>query len=429
MSNRCYSSLLIAGLFAVLILPALTMAQVHGKNFRPDGTPAFATGHFGAVNTLSEAALRASAKSALQGIVIEHFGAAGNEEMVVTKVVKDKVGALHVRFEQELNGLPVAGAGMVLHAQADGTIFAVNGDFVPGGDLPLHPDLGAISALGQAKIMGARVSEPELSYVLGTDGRGHLAWKAAFEYVNDAGPQRDMVFVDTTTGKIAARHPQIKYVRALETQDCHQKKRNCSLVSTSPYPILTGDGAIDSAHNYAIATYDYYLNNHNRDSIDDAGLTLTSRAHYDRNYNNAYWDGTQMTYGDGDGVTFIPLSQDADVVGHELTHGVTERSSGLIYSNESGALNEAWSDIFGAMVDRQEGATGADIWFIGEDIYTPGTLGDALRNMADPAEFGDYDYWPTRYTGIFDNGGVHGNSGIANLAFKLLVTGGTKKVM
>ena len=425
MSNRRYSSILIAGLFAVIILPGLAIAQGNGKSFRADGTPAFVTGHFGAVHAGSDATLRASAKSALQGIVIEHFGAAGNEEMVVTKVVKDKAGALHVRFEQKLNGLPVAGAGMVLHSHADGTIFAVNGDFVRGGDLPLQPDLGSIAALGQAKITGARVSEPELSYVLGADGRGHLAWKATFEYVNDAGPQRDVVFVDTTTGKIAARHPQIKYARALKTQDCHQKTRRCTVVSTSSNLISTGDGAIDSAHNYAIATYNYYFNNYGRDSIDDAGLTLNSRAHYDRNYNNAFWDGTQMTYGDGDGVTFIPLSQDADVVAHELTHGVTERTSGLIYQNESGALNEAWSDIFGAMVDRQEGATGADIWLLGEDIYTPNTPGDALRNMADPAEFGDYDWWPTRYTDIIDNGGVHSNSGIANLAFQLLVDGGT----
>lgn len=426
MSNRRYSSVLIAVFFAAAILPALTIAQVKVKSFAVAGTPAFVTGRFdGAVNAVSEAAIRASAKSALQGIVIEHFGAAGNEEMVVTRVIKDKVGAFHVRFEQELNGLPVAGAGMVLHAHADGTIFAVNGDFVPGGDLPLHPDLGAMAALGQAKITGARVSEPELSYVLGADGRGHLAWKATFEYVNDAGPQRDVVFIDSTTGKIAARHPQIKYARALATQDCHQKTMRCSVVSTSPNAISTGDNAINAAHNYAIATYDYYLNNHGRDSIDDSGLTLISRAHYGRNYNNAFWDGTQMTYGDGDGVTFIPLSQDADVVAHELTHGVTERSSGLIYQNESGALNEAWSDIFGAMVDRQEGATGADIWLLGEDIYTPGTPGDALRNMADPAQFGDRDYWPTRYTGTADNGGVHTNSGIANLAFQLLVDGGT----
>ena len=274
MSNRRYSFVCIVALFAVLILPAFAIAQVHVKSVAAAGTPAFVTGHFGPVNAASEAALRASAKSALQGIVIEHFGAAGNEEMVATKVGKDKVGALHVRFKQELNGLPVAGAGMVLHAHADGTIFAVNGDFVPGGDLPVIPTLGSMTALGQAKINGARVSEPELSYVLGVDGRGHLAWKAAFEYVNDAGPQRDVVFVDTTTGKMAARHPEIKYARTLETQDCHQKTRRCKVVSTSPNAINTGDGAIDAAHNFAIATYNYYYDNHDsRDSIDDAGLT------------------------------------------------------------------------------------------------------------------------------------------------------------
>jgi vibriolysin len=154
-------------------------------------------------------------------------------------------------------------------------------------------------------------------------------------------------------------------------------------------------------------------------------MTLVSRVHYSVNYNNAFWDGSQMTYGDGDGVTFIPLSQDADVVAHELTHGVTERSSNLVYSNESGALNEALSDIFGALVDRQEGATGADIWLLGEDIYTPATPGDGLRVMNDPAAAGDYDWYPTRYTGTSDNGGVHWNSGIANLAFVLLVEGGT----
>ena len=426
MSNRRYPSMLfVAVLCMVFVLPEVIMAQVNSRSLRANGSPAFVTGHFGAVNALSDAALRTSAKSALQGLVIEHFGASGNEEMVVTKVVKDKMGALHVRFEQKLNGLPMAGVGMVLHAHADGTIYAVNGDFVPGGDLPLHPELSAMTALGMPNIQGTRVSEPALNYVLGADGQGHLAWKATFEYVNNDGPQRDEVFVDTTTGKIAARHPQIKYTRTLETQDCKQRKNRCTLVSRSSNPINTGDGAIDSAHNYAIATYDYYWTNHGRDSIDNAGLPLISRAHYDRNYNNAYWDGTQMTYGDGDGVTFIPFSQDADVVAHELTHGVTEHSSGLIYQNESGALNEAWSDIFGAMVDRQEGATGADIWLLGEDIYTPDTSGDALRNMADPAEYGDYDYWPTRYTGLLDNGGVHSNSGIANLAFKLLVTGGT----
>jgi bacillolysin len=114
-----------------------------------------------------------------------------------------------------------------------------------------------------------------------------------------------------------------------------------------------------------------------------------------------------MTYGDGDGIYLGALSLDADIVAHEITHGVKEYSSNLVYAYESGALNEALSDIFGAMVDRQEGATDDDNWFIGEDIYTPDIPGDALRNMADPECIGDYDYYPTRYKGEEDSGGVH----------------------
>ena len=78
-------------------------------------------------------------------------------------------------------------------------------------------------------------------------------------------------------------------------------------------------------------------------------------------------------------------------------------------------MNEAWSDIFGALVDRQEGGTGADLWLLGENIFTPGVPGDGLRNMADPEAMGHYDWWPTRYQGRQDHGGVHWNSGIANL--------------
>ena len=111
---------------------------------------------------------------------------------------------------------------------------------------------------------------------------------------------------------------------------------------------------------------------------------------------------------------------------HELTHGVTDYTSNLVYSDESGALNEAMSDIFGACVDRIEGnATLQDTWLIGEDIYTPSIANDALRFMASPATAGDYDYYPERYVGSSDNGGVHWNSGIANLAFVLMVQGGT----
>ena len=125
-----------------------------------------------------------------------------------------------------------------------------------------------------------------------------------------------------------------------------------------------------------------------------------------------------MAYGDGDGTSFIEFSGDLDVVGHELSHGVTEATSNLIYQNESGALNESFSDIMGTAIEFR---TGSGNWTIGEDI-TPGTNG--LRNMANPGEDGDPSHYLDRYVGSGDNGGVHINSGIINHWFYLLVNGG-----
>ncbi|TGU90758.1 peptidase M4 family protein, partial [Mesorhizobium sp. M00.F.Ca.ET.186.01.1.1] len=144
------------------------------------------------------------------------------------------------------------------------------------------------------------------------------------------------------------------------------------------------DGAAVDAHAYAQQVYDYYKNVHNRNSYDNKGALIRSTVHYGNNYNNAFWNGSQMVYGDGDGSTFISLSGGLDVVAHELTHAVTEKTAGLVYQYESGALNESLSDIFGAMIDD-------DDWLMGEDIYTPGTNGDALRSLEDPTEYGDPD--------------------------------------
>ncbi len=420
-------------LLALILTPSLVLASPGVVSRAADGTPTFMTGDLGSVNLADKAGVGAAAQEALKGILINQFGAMGDEEMSLTRVSVDKAGNQHARFQQLYNGLPVVGASMVMHIEGkSGRIFGVNGEFVPGKNLPFTPAMDAEDALSRALENSGirpdkRMSEPELTYVLAPAGKAFLAWSMTVDYVDAEGNvQRDTIFADAMGGKMVARHPQFHYARSLRTYDCNNGTSCGSLVSSSSNAINTGDNAIDSAHNYAIATYDYYFNNHGRDSLDNNGFILRSRVHYSSNYNNAFWDGTQMTYGDGDGVTFKPLSEDADVVAHELTHGVTSNESNLIYSNESGALNEALSDIFGAMVDRQEGATGNDIWYVGEDIYTPGTPGDGgLRNMADPQANGDYDYWPTRYTGSQDNGGVHWNSGIANLAFKLLVTGGT----
>jgi bacillolysin len=183
------------------------------------------------------------------------------------------------------------------------------------------------------------------------------------------------------------------------------------------------DGAAVDAHYYAGLTYDYYKNVFGRNSYDNKGAALKSTVHYGRSYNNAFWNGQQMVYGDGDGTTFIPLSGALDVVAHELTHAVTDFSSDLVYQNESGALNEAISDIFGTLAEFHDNNN--PDFEIGEDIYTPAKAGDALRSMSDPAKYGDPDHYSVRYTGTSDNGGVHINSGIINKAAYLLSQGGT----
>jgi bacillolysin len=179
-----------------------------------------------------------------------------------------------------------------------------------------------------------------------------------------------------------------------------------------------GQRAMVDAQFYANLTDAFYLSQHGFNWLARYAQGMRSSVHVGRNYNNAGWNGTQMVYGDGDGRTFVEFSGDLDVVGHELSHGVTEATSNLVYQNESGALNEAFSDIMGTSI---EFANGSGNWTIGEDI-TPGTNG--IRNMADPNEDGDPSHYADRYTGTNDNGGVHTNSGIANHWFYLLAHGG-----
>ncbi|MEO0311712.1 MAG: hypothetical protein RIQ89_1369, partial [Bacteroidota bacterium] len=184
------------------------------------------------------------------------------------------------------------------------------------------------------------------------------------------------------------------------------------------------DAALD-AHWGAEKTFDYFSIVHGRNSFNNAGAKLISYVHYSSNYNNAFWNGSYMTYGDGNGTTFSPLTT-LDIVGHEFSHGVTEYASGLIYSYQSGALNESFSDIFGVAIDFYVNGANAN-WKMGEGCYTPATPNDALRYMNNPNQGGDPDtYLGTNwYTGTGDNGGVHYNSGVQNFWFYLLCNGGT----
>jgi bacillolysin len=186
--------------------------------------------------------------------------------------------------------------------------------------------------------------------------------------------------------------------------------------------------AVD-AHYYAGVVDDFYAVVFGRNSLDNQGMKIISKVHFEKNYCNAFWNGQFMTYGDGDGNTCLPLSGALDVDGHEMTHGVTEFTSNLIYENEPGALNEAFSDIMGNTMEffaasRNADPAGTPDWLIGEDVITNKSGNDGFRNMSDPAEFGDPSDYSLRYIGPADSGGVHTNSGIANHAYFLAANGG-----
>jgi Zn-dependent metalloprotease len=192
----------------------------------------------------------------------------------------------------------------------------------------------------------------------------------------------------------------------------------------------TTDKVVNRAFEGLGATYDLYDKAFNRTSIDGRGLRLNASVHYSKNYDNAFWDGRQMVFGDGDGQIFRDFTSSIDVIGHELTHGVTQYTAELEYQDESGALNESMSDVFGSLVKQHslnQTAEQAD-WLIGAGLFTPAIHGDALRSMKAPGTAYDdeligKDPQPGHMRDFVhtseDNGGVHINSGIPNKAFYL----------
>jgi Zn-dependent metalloprotease len=210
-------------------------------------------------------------------------------------------------------------------------------------------------------------------------------------------------------------------------------------------PPLTGSdavvGAVNEAYDYMGDTYNFYWQVFGRDSVDNDGLALHGTVHFDQDYDNAFWDGQRMIYGDGDGEQFERFTKSIDVIGHELTHGVTQYSppgrppnrSGLIYWGQPGALNESISDVFGTLVrqwQKKQTVDEAD-WLIGKELFVPKSVvnGRGIRDMRAPGTA----YGPDPVLGtdpqpahmshyqstLQDNGGVHINSGIPNHAFYL----------
>lgn len=255
----------------------------------------------------------------------------------------------------------------------------------------------------------------------------------------------DTLLTDHTIRTLRITHLQQPFARALPGYVRAIPKVHRTIYSARHEEVLPGtavraegdkpvdDPAVNEAYDGLGTTFDFYFQVLHRDSIDDRGLPLDASVHYGRDYDNAYWDGERMVFGDGDGEIFNRFTISLDVIGHELTHGVTGAEANLRYMGQAGALNESMSDVFGSLIKQwhlQQPVDQAD-WLIGEGLLAKGVQGVALRSMKDPGSAYDdpvlgKDPQPGHMRdyvhSVQDNGGVHINSGIPNHAFYLAAT-------
>jgi len=364
-----------------------------------------------------------------------------NELTVMRTKLADR-GRSFVRFQQVYHSVPVMGGELIVQVDASKNVVSANGELLPDLVVDLSPTIDAQAARQAALAKVAKgyglsvadltTTQPELwiynPILLGGSGLrfNSLVWRMDVE-PRELLPIRELVLIDAHLGTVALHFNQIVTGR---NRLIYDNQNNPAYGLPGNGPVRTEGGAstgitdVDLAYDYAGDTYDFYATYHGRDSIDNAGMNLVSTVRYCADagncpYANAFWNGSQMVYGEG-------YSQADDVVGHEMTHGVTDYESNLFYYYQSGAINESFSDIWGEFVDQTNGA-GTDgagvIWLMGEDL--PGGAGRDMSNPHDgnppqPDRMGDTTYY---YCGEGDNGGVHYNSGVGNKATYLLVDG------
>lgn len=407
----------------------------------------------------------------LAGNIDKHFNVVGEEKDAES-------GTTHVKLVEKHNNIPVYGSDQTVTLDKENNVKAFFGQVIPNLDDKNIPASASISA-EQAETIAKADIEKEVGqvknydgvkkdlFVYEKDGNYYLAYLVKAS-ISKPAPGYWHYFVDATNGNVIEKYNAVDHITgfgygvlgARQSFEIAQDEKtgafnlfdgkrgqgvhtfNADNMDENLFNLFsqwfgyTGleveskskffdDKAAVDAHVNAGKVYDYYKKTFNRNSFDDKGAKLISSVHVGENWNNAAWNGVQMMYGDGDGKTFIPLSAGLDVIGHELTHAVTEHTANLVYKNESGALNESLSDIMGVMVEKKS-------WDLGADIYTPDKPGDALRSLKDPASIpnplkpseGYPDHYNKRYTGTADNGGVHINSSINNKAAYLVSEGG-----
>jgi Zn-dependent metalloprotease len=410
----------------------------------------------------------------------EMLGLGGQDQLRLIKTNRDQIGFTHYDFQQIHDGFPVAHAIYKAHFKdgkavtLNGRIYRING--------PATQNLTERDALvraletvkaetymwempGQVQALRYATGNPdahffptgELMWFSEPGNQSYpprLAWR--FDIYAHRPFSRQAIFIDAENGNLLFKedliHTQdvqgtavtfysgVQSLVADSTGSFFRLRESGRADGVETYNMQNGTdygSAVDftDADNYwdninafndhaaadghwgAEMTFDYFWLQHGRNSFDGAGSKLLSYIHFDQNYSNAFWDGTRMTYGSANNNArpFCAL----DVVGHEFAHGVTGTSAGLIYQNESGALNESFSDIFGAAIEIYARPGNAN-WEIGEDL-------GGIRDMANPARFFNPDTYLGAYwtTGSFDNGGVHTNSGVQNFWFYLLTEGGS----
>jgi Zn-dependent metalloprotease len=348
----------------------------------------------------------------------------------------DNLGMEHVRFRQLHAGVPVTGGELTVHLRGV-RVVGVNGKIL---DLPepvdTNPTVSADGALAAAETVIARrfgldgivFSRPRLEVfsrgmLEARRAQAHLAWFIEARRID----VRQFIWIDAHTGLRLLDFSQLTDALKRSIYDANGGHTLPGTLVRSEGQAPTGDGDADAAYDFSGDTYNYFRTQHGRDSYDGAGATLISTVHYcpsndNCNYQNAFWNGTQMVYGNG-------FSAADDVDAHELTHAVTEHSANLFYYMQSGALNESFSDIFGETVDLLNGAgtdTAATRWLLAEDVPGIGAIPNMMNPNAfnDPGKMSDAAQFNCTTPGN-DGGGVHTNSGVPNHAYALMVDGGT----
>jgi bacillolysin len=374
------------------------------------------------------------------------FGLAAADGLRTGRTFAQPGGATTVRYQQVIDGVPVLAGEFAVTLDSENRILSVGGEALPHASVATTPlvDVAEAARRAEAAVVKAdAVPAGDLSsesaglqildarLIGGREApQSRLVWSLEVRSATRVEVRRQ-VYVDAESGVVVLTIDQTHELKNRSVCDANNVATPANPRTTCTAPTLTEGGStagknadVLNAYDYAGATYDLYSGLFGRDSLDGAGMPLKSTVKYCEAgspcpYANAFWDGRQMYYGQG-----FPVAD--DVVGHELTHGVTDFTSSLLYFMESGAINESMSDIFGEAVDQLTAGANdaaADKWKLGESV--PGF--GAVRDMANPPAFGDPDRMGSAFydKGDTDSGGVHTNSGVNNKAAFLIADGGT----